>query len=274
MAARTAEKLPDCAASRTVNQPAWFRPWALRRPWAWQASVRPCRQQRRAWLRRPAFFGEAAGLAAASGLAFACLTAAGLALPALAAGFALASAFGAAAASGFFAATRDFLPRLAGVCFSASAATAAISAAPGFGRPGIDRDRLGRRRRTSQQFRRLRHRRLQPGGEERHGGFAAARSAAVGGNDVRVLVAGRPLALAAAHLLAQVRRRGVDRRQIVDGAERGLQPAQPVIGRSRAPAIAPRAPRAPVRRTRRARPRSAACRCASRTRPDCSRRRR
>jgi hypothetical protein len=35
-----------------------------------------------------------------------------------------------AAASGFFAAIFDFLPRLAGVCFSASAATAAISAVP------------------------------------------------------------------------------------------------------------------------------------------------
>ena len=98
---------------------------------------------------------------------------------------------------------------------------------PGFGRPGIDRDRLGRRRRTSQQFRRLRQWLLQPGGEERYGGFAAARSAAVGGNDVRVLVARRPLALAAAHLLAQVRRGGIDRSEIVDGAERRLQPAQP-----------------------------------------------
>ena len=46
-------------------------------------------------------------------------------------GLAPASALGfGAAASGFFAATRDFLPRFAGVCFSASAATAAISAAP------------------------------------------------------------------------------------------------------------------------------------------------
>ena len=35
-----------------------------------------------------------------------------------------------AAASGFFAAIFDFLPRFAGVCFSASAATAAIKAAP------------------------------------------------------------------------------------------------------------------------------------------------
>ena len=74
---------------------------------------------------------------AASGLALACLTAAGLAavwvLASLPASLppSSAAAFGAAAASGFFAATCDFFfPRCRGVCFSLSAATAAISAAP------------------------------------------------------------------------------------------------------------------------------------------------
>ena len=36
--------------------------------------------------------------------------------------------------------------------------------------------------------------------------------------------------LAAAHLVAQVRRRGIDRHQIVDGAERGSQPRQRIAG--------------------------------------------
>ena len=36
--------------------------------------------------------------------------------------------------------------------------------------------------------------------------------------------------LAAAHFVAQVRRRGVDRRQLVDGAERGPEPCQTVAG--------------------------------------------
>src|ERR1700730_17305421 len=35
---------------------------------------------------------------------------------------------------------------------------------------------------------------------------------------------------AAAHFIAQVRRRGVDRRQAVDGAERGPEPAETVAG--------------------------------------------
>src|SRR5215216_1193012 len=49
-----------------------------------------------------------------------------------------------------------------------------------------------------------------------------------GGDDVGVFVGGRPLALAVAHLVAQVGRGRIDRNQIVDGTERGLQPAQPV----------------------------------------------
>jgi len=82
--------------------------------------------------------GFAAGFSAAfgaeSGLAFACLTVAGLAadfdsglasLPEF-----LAWVFGSAAASGFPAATRVFFPRCRDVCFSESAATAAINAKP------------------------------------------------------------------------------------------------------------------------------------------------
>ena len=116
----------SCAARRSFDPPGWLRrscSWAwrqaLRRPWAWPA------------FGRGRLVGRLSG--AASGLALACLTAAGLAadfgsgLGVLAG---LGVGLGSAAASGFFAATRDFLPRCRGVCLSASAATAAISAAP------------------------------------------------------------------------------------------------------------------------------------------------
>src|SRR5437762_219066 len=78
----------------------------------------------------------------------------------------------------------------------------------GLGRASIDRNGLGRLRRASKHFRWLADRRLQPGGEERDGALAGrCAAAAVGGDDVGVLVGGRPLALAVAHLVAQVRRR-------------------------------------------------------------------
>ena len=67
---------------------------------------------------------------------------------------------------------------------------------------------------------RLQRRRLQAG-EQR----SAAVSLPELADRVVVLVARRRVALAAAHLVAQVRRRGVDRRQAVDRAERRLQPA-------------------------------------------------
>ena len=72
-------------------------------------------------------------------------------------------------------------------------------------------------------------RRLQARGEERHG------VAAVAGHRCRarrlVFVAGL-VVLAAAHFVMQVRRRSVDRHELVDGAERGPKPRQPVIGKT------------------------------------------
>src|SRR6266436_7096520 len=104
----------------------------------------------------------------------------------------------------------------------------------GLGRTGIDRYRLRGRGRRRQQFRRFRHRRLQSGGEEGDRGLAAGGAAGggVAGNGILILVAGGPFAFSAAHLVAQVRRRGVDRHQTVDRAERGAQPRQRVVGKA------------------------------------------
>jgi hypothetical protein len=77
-----------------------------------------------------ALSAEGAGLAD-SGLALACLAAdlPAADFPSLPPSFSLASDFASTEASGFFTATRDFLPRRI-VCSAASAATAAIKAAP------------------------------------------------------------------------------------------------------------------------------------------------
>src|SRR5450432_2208722 len=75
-------------------------------------------------------------------------------------------------------------------------------------RPGIDWDRLRGGGRRGQQVRRLGERRLQAGREEGRTGFARARGLAGGGGGHGVvLVALRPLVFAAAHVVAQVRRR-------------------------------------------------------------------
>src|SRR6266446_1155837 len=104
----------------------------------------------------------------------------------------------------------------------------------GFRRTGIDGHRLRRSGRRRQQLRRLWHRRLQSGGEEADRGLAAGWAAGrgVAGNCVLILVAGGPFAFSSAHLVAQVRRRGVDRHQTVDRAERGPQPRQRVVGKT------------------------------------------
>src|SRR6516162_2146451 len=106
----------------------------------------------------------------------------------------------------------------------------------GAGRAGVDDDRFGGRGRSRQPFGRFWHRRLQAGGQEQRAaraGLAHAggwRAAADTGNKRVVLVARRLVALAAAYLIAQVRRRGVDRRQILHRAERGPEPPQSVVG--------------------------------------------
>jgi len=127
-----------CAAQQRSYPPVWPRySWvwsnALPRPWVL-----------RAWRRWPS--------GVASGLAFAWLTWAGLAAPDLPSfPVSLASDF----ASFFSAATRDFFPRCRDVCWSASAATAAIKAAPVLVGPVIDGNGLGWRGCLRQQFGRL-----------------------------------------------------------------------------------------------------------------------
>src|SRR5581483_1971802 len=90
----------------------------------------------------------------------------------------------------------------------------------GAGRSGIDRNRLGGCGRGCEQFRGLHRRRLAgcEKGERLAGAFGA-----VAGDRV-IVVGGRAMPLAVAHLVAQVRRRGVDRRETVHRAERWLQP--------------------------------------------------
>src|SRR6476620_4111602 len=104
----------------------------------------------------------------------------------------------------------------------------------GLGRTRIDRYWLRGRGRRRQQLRRFYHRRLQSGGEEGDRSLATGRAAGrgVAGNGLLILVAGGPLAFSSAHLVAQVRGRGVDRHQIVDCAERGAQPRQRVVGKT------------------------------------------
>src|SRR6266850_3211055 len=104
---------------------------------------------------------------------------------------------------------------------------------PGLGRTGINRDRLRGRGLRRQQFRWLRHRRLQPGSIERDRTFATACTAGgVVGDGFLVFVAGGALAFSPAHLVAQVRRRGVDRHQIFHRAKRGPQPDQRIVGKA------------------------------------------
>src|SRR5579872_73819 len=90
----------------------------------------------------------------------------------------------------------------------------------GAGRSGIDRNRLGGCGRGCEQFRGLHRRRL--AGCEKGERLAGAVGAVAG--DRVIVVGGRAMPLAVAHLVAQVRRRGVDRRETVHRAERWLQP--------------------------------------------------
>ncbi len=99
-------------------------------------------------------------------------------------------------------------------------------------RAGVNRNWLGGRRRGGQHFRRLQRRRLRPGGEKRDRGVAVICAAGVAGNRAFILVARRSVTLSAAHFVVQIRRRGVERHEIVHGAERGPQPRQRGVGKA------------------------------------------
>ena len=113
-----------------------------------------------------------------------------------------------------------------------------------------------------------------PGGEECNARSRRRAMADVARNGVFILVAGRLVALAAAHFVAQVRRRGVDRHQIFNRCRARGATRTACCCQSRVQAIAPLSPRAPGRMKRRAPPRSAVCHCGWPRPPDCSRTRR
>ena len=140
-----------------------------------------------------------------------------------------------AAASGF-AATRDRLPRL-----PRGALTVGIGRdrrdqrRAAAGRTGIDHDRLRRRGIGREPFRRLRHRRLAGRRRETSCRWRRPRRWSMPTNRPRaddqriVVVAGRLVVLAAAHFVAQVRRRGVDRRELSTVPSEGLSHARPLL---------------------------------------------
>src|SRR3984957_18269805 len=88
---------------------------------------------------------------------------------------------------------------------------------PGAGRSGIDGDRFGGRGRCRQQLRRLQGRPLAAGRKE--GERRRAARGAVADRRVFVFVTRRLVPFAAAHLVAQVRWRGIDRHEIIHGAK-------------------------------------------------------
>lgn len=138
-----------------------------------------------------------------------------------------------------------FFPRGFTACASVSAATARSQGRTSPGRSGgIDRDRLGWRRARAIGSTALAPAVAGPGRRSSPG--ALARRGIVGNGRV-VLVAGRTLAFSAAHLVAQVRRRGVD------GARFSTEPSEGTnhtghYWRSRGPGAVRRAPRAFARR--------------------------
>ena len=184
-----------------VNRPAWLRAWALPpRAWpAWRACAPPASPQ--AWRRRRALPRHAA----ASVWPRALRRRAWRPLPLW--------AWPRRYPHRVLAATRARLAAARGLLVRIRRHRCDQRGA-GLLRPGIDDHRLADRIVRVQHVGGFRHRRLQARGEEARGRLAAGRRCtAAGGHRHRtvVVVACRPLALAVAHFVAQVRRIGIDR---------------------------------------------------------------